>query len=55
MKGVKLHIKKKNHCFSSKNPQKCKKDLTPYHVPDTIGNSEIKKDQEESHDTVQRT
>ena len=51
-----MHIKmKKTGVFSGKKLQKCKKDLTPYHVPDTIGTSEIKKDQEESHDTVQRT
>ena len=43
--------KEKTTVFTVKNPQKCKKDLTPYHMPDTIGTSEIIKDQEESHDT----
>ena len=52
---MKLHIKIKKRYFSGKKTQKCKKCLTPYHAPDTIGSSEIKKDQEENHDTVQRT
>ena len=55
-KGCEVAYKnEKTGVFPVKKLQKCKKGLTPYHVPDTIGTSEIKKDQEESHDTVQRT
>ena len=43
-KGCEVAYKnEKNRSFSGKKTTKMQEGLTPYHVPDTIGTSEIKK------------